>query len=214
MNKRINKELAIQKELIVNDNNSLYIQLENFYKFLFENYILKDLNLDKYNNLFKNSELDFGIAQPTKEQLLDKNSYLNLEYIYILNNFFVEKLSLEDINILKKYMTMQQIILTSELTELLKRTYKDIIKDNYTSKGYTEDIYNVCYGYMVPSNFAKNNALVIKIIYGRNTKQYNNEEFIENLKEKNKFIENISNEIIQEVKNKLDLECNILIEKI
>ena len=214
MNKRINKELAIKKGLIENNNYTWYSQLENFYKFLFENYLLKVVDLNKYNTLLKNSDLDFGIAHPTKKQLLDKNCFLNLEYIYILNNFFIEKLTDDDINLLKKNIAMKQYTLTAELEGLIKRSYKDVIKDNYISNNYTNDIYNICYGSMVPSNFVKNNALVIKIFYGKNNKQYSNDEFIDNLTKKKEFIDTLSFEIKKEVKAKLDLECNILTEKL
>ena len=101
MNKSVNIELAKQKGLIVNDDNSEYVLLENLYKYLFENFLNEQVNLKKYDEELLNSELDFGIAHPSQEQKGNSlNDFIKYNYIFLLNDFFIEKLSIEDINIL------------------------------------------------------------------------------------------------------------------
>jgi len=97
---------------------------------------------------------------------------------------------------------------------LIERTYKDVIKDNFYNGKYIENLYYICYGNDIPSNFAKNNELVLKIIYSRNKKKLSDLEFIQNMKEKEKFLLEISESIKKTVKSKLGINCTILIEKI
>ena len=212
MNSNMNKELAIQKGLIINNNNSKYIKLENTYKYLFEYWLVSQVNLKKYNQEIKNSRLDFGIPNPTSNQLISGlNEYLNLEYIYIINNFFIEKLDINDINILNNYSQEEP---NEKEIDLIKRTYKEIIKNNYFHKEYTDKIYNICYGYAIPSNFAPNNNLVLKIYYSKNKYELDNEKFIENISLKKDFLNRISENITKDIKNKLDIDVTIMIEKI
>lgn len=84
MNEKINKKLAINKGLILDNNFDLYIKLENLYKNLFEKYLNTKINLNIYDEKLKNSDLDFGLPSPTKKQLTSGlNEYLDLKYIYI-----------------------------------------------------------------------------------------------------------------------------------
>ena len=51
------------------------------------------------------------------------NSVLQTDYFSILNPFYIEKLSQEDINWLKEKKVADQ-----EVLQLIERTYKDILK--------------------------------------------------------------------------------------
>lgn len=214
MNKIVNKDLAKEKGLIIDNNYDLYKKIENIYKYLFEYFLLSKIDLGKYNNKIKNSNLYFGVPHPNSEQLLSNlNEYLNLEYIYILNNFYIEKIDINDINVLKQYID-KKIEINEHLLNIIKNTYKEVIKNNYRNGKYTNLKYKVFYGYVHPKNAVDNDALVLKIFYSRNTIKLEDEEFINNIKNKREFLEKLSNEIIDEVKNKLEINCNILIEKI
>lgn len=215
MNKNINKVLANEKGLIVNEKYDNYIYIENLYKYLFECYLLTKVNIKKYDDEILNSNLYFGIPHPTKEQLINGlNEYFKFNYIYVLNNFFIEKLSIDDLNKLKEALKVPNLKPTKELLEIVSRTYKEVIKNNYTSNGYSEQKYQVCYGYMHPGNFADNDALVLKIFYSKNSKELNNDEFIKNLKEKKVFLNNLIERIITDINNKLDINIRIIEEKI
>ena len=212
MNNNINKELAIQKGLIVDNNNSKYIKLENTYKYLFEYWLVSQIDLEKYNQKIKNSKLDFGIPNPNKNQLISGlKEFLNLDYIYIINNFFIEKLNINDKNILNNFSQGKP---NEKELNLIRRTYKEIIKNNYLHQEYTDKIYNICYGYAIPSNFALNNNLVLKIYYSKNKYRLDDEKFIENISLKKEFLNKISENIVKDIKNRLDIDTTIMIEKI
>lgn len=215
MNKSVNIELAKTKGLIVNDDNSEYVLLENLYKYLFENFLNEQVNLKKYDEELLNSELDFGISHPRQEQKGNNlNDFFKYNYIFLLNNFFIEKLSVEDINILRNSLKLEKLVPTKELIDIIKRTYIDVIKNNYTKKGYVDEIYIVSYGEFHPGNFVSNNALALKIFYGKNKKQMTDEEYLKNMKDKKDYLNNLVERMKNEIKEKLDINIEILTEKI
>ena len=93
------------ENLIKSKNISLeeYGILKKTYKQLFEIYLQNKIDLKLYDNKIKNSDLDFGKGHPTNSNLInDLGEYLGLDYIYIINDFFIEKLSINDLNELRK----------------------------------------------------------------------------------------------------------------
>ncbi len=215
MNKSVNIELAKQKGLIVNDDNSEYVLLENLYKYLFENFLNEQVNLKKYDEELLNSELDFGIAHPSQEQKGNSlNDFIKYNYIFLLNDFFIEKLSIEDINILRNSLKLEKLVPTKELMDIIKRTYMDVIKNNYTKKGYVDEVYKVSYGEFHPGNFVSNDALALKIFYGKNKKQMTDEEYLKNMKDKKDYLNDLVSRLKNDINEKIGINVEILIEKI
>ena len=204
---RINEKLAIDKGLIVNNDKSKYNNLVKIYKYLLEYYISTRIDFLKYEELIKNSGLYIGINK--KYKVL--NEYLDLDYIFLINNLFVEKLSPDDIDRLMTKFKKDKI--SSELVDVIERTYKDIIYDNYINDKYQNIICKVCYGPVVPFNMVNNNSLVIKIYYGKNTINLDGDEFINLHEQQLAFFEELRLQIINEVKEKLDINCEVLLEK-
>ena len=203
---KINKELAIKKGLIINDNIDKYNNLVEIYKYLLEYYISSKVDLSKYDEMIKNSDLFIG--NNNKYKVLNK--FLNLDYIFLINNLYVEKLSDEDIN---KLLSFDKNNITNDILNIIERTYKDIILDNYKDNEYSNKKYKVCYGDIVPNNMVNNDSLVLKIYYGKNTKEVSGNEFIELHKKQLVFFEKLINNIKQEVNSILNINCEVLLEK-
>lgn len=211
----MNENLAIQKGLIINGNNERYVYIQNIYKYFFEKYLLEKINILHYNNLIKDSNLDFGVPHPTKEELATNlNEYFNFEYIYLINSFFVEKLSIEQINMLVECSIRKDFAFSLEIREMIESTYKEVIRKNFFKGEYVDKRYKVCYGAVTSSNFANNDELVLKILYSRNTKQLSDSEYIVNIKEKKKYLNDLTKLLKEEILSKLGVECTVLIEKI
>ena len=209
----MNVELAKQKGLIIDNNKELYNRLENIYKAIFERYLNDNIDLKKYDEEILNSGYYFGVPNPTKDQLISGlGEYLGLKYIYLLNNFFIEKLEKEDIDILKA--CIEKNVIGIEAYEMVKKTYKEVIRNNYLKGKYERERYQVCYGYALPNNFAYNDDIVLKIYYSKNTKKLEDKEFIENLRNQKKILESIKERIIEEIKSKLNDTTTVIIEKI
>ena len=184
---KINEKLAIEKGLINEANKTKYDDLSKKYKYLLEYYISTKIDLNKYEDMIKNSGLYIGINNKYKSL----NEYLDLDYIFFINNLFVEKLSSEDINRLE---TFDRVSITNELMNIIGRTYKDVIHDNYFKGEYTDIVYKVCYGPAVPINMVDNNSLVFKIYYGKNLIDLNDDKFIELHKKQLAFFDNLNYE--------------------
>lgn len=203
------------EELIKSKNISLeeYGILKKTYKQLFEIYLQNKVDLKLYDNKIKNSDLDFGIGHPTKSNLInDLGEYLGLNYIYIINDFFIEKLSVNDLNELRKVYQEKKYNLNT--IKMIERTYKDVLNNNFVNGEFKDVPFNRCYGPMVPKNFALSDSLVIKIIFGKNIKQYNDDEYLANAKAKTNFLNILSNELKKEIEEKFGIRVTILREKI
>ena len=201
MNTEMCKKLQI-------DDVETYKELENRYKEIFEKFILSEVNLSKYDDEITNSDLDFGNCTNKQKLYSQLNEYLNLNHIYILNNFFIEKLSIEALNVLKNGSY-------EEALNIIKLTYKEVIKNNFYKNRYVDKIYKISYGmYPTPYNMADNNELVFMIYYGLNTKKYNKEEYLKNYREKKNKLAEISNKIVEEVSNKLEIPVKVMYRKI
>lgn len=200
------KNISLIKEKKMEND---YIELQNKYKKLFEQYISKKVDLKKYDDIISDSVLDFGISKPTAKQLFTElENSLNLKYIYIINNFFVEKLDNSNLESLRR----SSYILSEQNYTLIEETYKDVIKDDFDNE-YNDEKHYVCYGYNTKSNYAPSDALVLHILYSRNTKGYNDVEFVQNIKDKRVFLETLKTHIVEEIKKQLNIDCHIIISK-
>ena len=204
---RINEKLALEKGLIIDNDESRYNEVVKKYKYLLEYYVSLKVDLLKYEDLIKESGLYIGIN--TKYKSL--NEYLNLDYIFLINNLFVEKLSIDDINTLMSKFDKNSI--TDEMMDIISRTYKDVIYDNYFKGEYQNIVCKVCYGPVVPFNMVDNNSLVFKIYYGKNLINLDGDEFIKLHEKQLAFFDELIDKIKNEVKEKLDINCDILLEK-
>lgn len=207
MKNSVNMKLAVKKGI---SNVSSYLDLEEKYQALFYDFLFRSLSLKEYDQQLLNSELDF-----VSSSHIQKN--LNLQYIELLNFFFIEKLDENDLAFLKsttlgKYLDAEQI-------DFISRTYKEVIRDNYFHNQYQDAVYKVSYDNVSSEQFANifyfanNDALVFRILYSQNSKKYSDTDFVKNLHEKKNFLEDIKRQIINEVKEKLQMECYVFEEK-
>lgn len=124
----IDMVLASGKGLYVNDDLSdKYYVLYRNYKILLEKYFLNKLPLKEYDDVISNSGLLFKTVDKDDMDMYQLLSTLNLKYIYLRNNLFVEKLSLDDIDKLIKLSDKDMSKPNDELFKLIDRTYKEII---------------------------------------------------------------------------------------
>ena len=188
-------------------NRENYRELENIYKKYFEIYLNSQINLKEYDESMKNSELDFGILQSKVNIKSNLEEYLNLNYFYILNNFYIEKLTDEE----------KQILMSNneeEIFNLIKNTYKNII--TYTREDIPNNRFKINYTFSTSKeSFSYNDELVVAIYYGKNTIDLiSKENYLDNYNKKQEFLNDLSNNLSNEIKSKLDLDCKIIYLKI
>ena len=203
------------ENLIKSKNISLeeYGILKKTYKQLFEIYLQNKIDLKLYDNKIKNSDLDFGKGHPTKSNLInDLGEYLGLNYIYVINDFFIEKLSINDLNELRKVYQEKKYNINT--IKMIEKTYKEVLNNNFVKGKYVNEPFNRCYGPVIPKNFALSDSLVIKIIFGKNMKQYDDTEYLANAKAKTNFLNILSNDLKKEIGEKLGIRVTIFREKV
>ena len=165
-------------------------KLLNNYKNTFINYFNKQININKYDEIIKNENL---LINPTDNY----NSNINSIYYKFINNFYIEKLNDKD-----KEIILQKENIDEELYSIVKRTYIDILKNNNADK-------NLYY----PNYIVQNGSLVLIFSYGKTNKELNDEEYYELSKKQKEFIKKINTELKLEVQEKLNINCEIFIEK-
>lgn len=203
------------ENLIKSKNISLeeYGVLKKIYKQLFEIYLQNKIDLKLYDNKIKNSDLDFGKGHPIKSNLInDLGEYLGLNYIYIINDFFIEKLRINDLNELRKVYQEKKYNINT--IKMIEKTYKEVLNNNFVNGKYVNEPFNRCYGPVIPKNFALSDSLVIKIIFGKNTKQYDDTEYLVNAKAKTSFLNILCNDLKKGIEENLGIRVTILREKV
>ena len=200
-----NYQLLKEKNLI--DENKLserFMKLENKYRKYFQNYIIKTLSLDKYDKMIIESDLKFYTCLEERKDYYQKSSPLN--YIYIKNNLHIEKLEDKDLKILEESNNEYELI------ELIKKTWKNIIKiDILEGRKFPEDFKTQMFeGYNTKETILPNNALIIIIREGGRETALSEEEYMKNLKDKYIFIEKMIENMKKEIKEKIDYPVEIV----
>ncbi len=124
INPTININFATNYGFIKNGKlEPIYIEMQKKYYLYFEKFLIKKLNLEGIENELKKSEY-FHEAKGVPIELKYPNE-TKLKYFFIRNNLNIEKLNLNDINIL---MTQSN---DDILLNLIERTFKETIKVDY-----------------------------------------------------------------------------------
>lgn len=193
------RELAISKKMIQGQNTEVFKKVYNIYKNGFEQLLNDRLNFPKIDEEIENANLFFA---PSKTQLeILKNSIISSKFFNCLNDFYVEKLENRDIEVLNKKEKIDE-----EVVEIVKRTYKEILKK--------DGVEMITYFPTLPERIVKNQTIVLEFAYGKNTKEFANDEFIELIKKQRNFIENMNKKIEAEINTKMELPAKILVAKI
>ena len=123
--------LLTSKGLYENNNlNSKYYQLYKNYKILLDKYLVNKLELDVYDQSIDDTGLKF---MPVKKEDMDYYQYIsamNLKYIYLRNNLYVEKLSKENIDKILSLNINNLKKPSKDIIKIIEDTYIDVIDVN------------------------------------------------------------------------------------
>ena len=208
----VKKHKINNKYIIDNDINNFdkYLKIQSFYRKILEDYILENIDIANYDEKISNSNLEFGLIDNKMMNLYHRTSYMNLKYIYLRNYLFIEKMSKDDIDYLYNKILKKDYIIGDKELDIIKRTYKNVINDNYKHGEYKKNT-TTCYGNVTPDNILPSDSLVFCIHYGKNNKKLDKVGFLENYKQKNEFLNNLKNEMEDKISKKLDVDVKILI---
>lgn len=146
------------------DEESLYLQLYNFYRKLFSEYWIKKLNLKKYDKIISESSVKI---QKNKEENMDIYQYFTanvLDYFYLRNNIYVERLNEKEKSFLVKKIKNKHYDLDDETQKMIECTYQKVILEDILGTG------EKCITSFGPDNrrfFFDNGGIVIGINYDK-----------------------------------------------
>lgn len=106
-----------------NDKNN-YLKLYSLYNELLYCFLIKKLELKKYDDMISNSFVDFTKVE---EKDMDIYQYLSsnyLRFLYIRNNIYIERLTSEEINKLLSFFNNYN---SEEVLDFINNTYKKVM---------------------------------------------------------------------------------------
>lgn len=191
--------------------NETYFYVQAAYKYVFCQYLNHEVGLQSYDETMVNSALSFLPLASEAETFYQKNNPLELQFIYLRNNFYVEKLEQSDLETIKSAL-QSEADLTENLLALVQRTYSIVIK---TSTAEDKEVsYEIIYeAGMLSVKTALNDALVIAISDAYAWDADGNLISAENERAKEAFVENLAQEMENALNDKLDVPVTIFLYK-
>jgi hypothetical protein len=119
-----------------------YLELTAFYRKALEQYLLVTLRLDRYENELLESGLGFDPITADRQDYYLKYSHLDFDFIALYNTLYIEHLSPDDLDLLQRLHEEYDGEIANEATELVKRTYTDVIKPHdVNGQSYSDSSY-------------------------------------------------------------------------
>lgn len=190
-------EQSKKKGLIIENDYTIYNDILNKYKEGFEGLLNQKLKLNNIDIELYNSNLYFSPSTSVKNKF---STHLKSDYIYYINDFYIENMSIEDIERFKKVRAISE-----KTFEIVKRTYKDVL--------LKKNVDTVMYNPPSLLNKVRNGTLVLMLVYGKNKRKLSEEEYLENRLKQKIFLENISLKLEKKVNEALEIPCRVIIEK-
>ena len=146
---------------LTDEEKKEYLLLYSLYSNYLYNYLIQLLNLKEYDNLLKNSDKNFVVIDDDNKDLYQflSNGFLN--YIYIRNNIYLERLNEEEYKFLKNRLIANNLGYDNLAKKFIDNTYKKVILENVSDKNHVK----INYG---PDNYQfyqMDNALILGIRY-------------------------------------------------
>ena len=200
MRKNLSKERINwlqEKKLIVEDDDTLLKQIEMKYKRAFEKMLNEELHLYEIDNKLEQAQLLFAPSTITKK---DKNTQIQSNYIRCLNQFYVEELEMNELEILKNYEGLSE-----QIMDIVRKTYKKVLTKRNSK--------TISYDPPTLERIIKNGTLVFELSYGKNRSKVSDTEYLILIRKQKELLTNIIQDLEKAVLDKWDIPCKVLIEK-
>ncbi len=209
---RYNHKLAMEKGLTDEDRlSNYYLCMQAVYRANLEAYLLEVLDIKKLDEELKDNELGFTSHKPENKNLYEKESMMELEFIYLRNNLCIEYLDKEQLKLLDYQLKEEREAVTSELKSMVSETYPEIIKvrDLEGGKEQRSFLYSEIQG---GKPKIPNQALVLEIVNSWEYDASGNLLTEDNMQEKCDYLEKIKERKEKEYSEILETEVYILLE--
>ena len=213
-NNKVNFDVAKEKGLIVENDARAYSIIQGFYVKAFESLLTSKVNLKEYDDILKNSDLDFRVVSDDIKLEYHKLSSMNLSYIYIRNFFFIEKLEDADLSYFANKINQGDYSIDDKTLSIVEKSFRDVIVDNFRNPRYVDRDTVISYGPHSEINDCIADALCVFIHYGKNSSDLSKDEFFENKRKKEELLNEISDKIASEISTKMNVKVVVKIRRI
>jgi len=140
-----------------------YLELQGLYYDLALQYLIEKFNIQQYDDYFKNSSLNYEKIDQVNQDIYQYQSNKYLNYIYIRNNFYIERLKNEEMKFLEKKLISSNNALDGETRNFIK----DTITKTIIEKKDCDNICLVNYGPETSEYLKPNNAIIFGFRYNQ-----------------------------------------------
>jgi len=181
-----------------------YLLLQAVYKTVFNKYLNSAVDFQKFEDKLALSGFRFIPIEPEKLDVYQKYGSFGRKFIYMRNNFHIEALSGDDINLLRGIVDGKSTVGDDDLLQMAGRTFRDVVAIHY--EGNTSS-FNAVYDAGVFDVFsAPNDALVFAIRHEWEFDEKGNVVSMETEKQKEQFVFQLKQEIEIELSQSLGVD--------
>lgn len=156
------------------DEMTEYLILYNTYNNLLIQFLMKEFYLENVDEELKKHKITFPKLSSDKKDLYQKSSEGFLEYFYLRNNLYIERLSNKDLDYLFEIYKSGDFSLTEERKKFIERTFLNVIIENCDGP-----MTNINYGPDSLKFYKPNNAIIIGVRYEQFEQLENNEDALD-----------------------------------
>lgn len=178
------------------------MDVEEVYRIGLSRYLLDTLDLEEYDKELSESQMNYIPNDEKNESTAQKKDKLGLTYIYLRNELHLDRLTEEEIELLKKETEgIETGILSDEAMRMIINTFPDVISQKQIEKPEDKNVETM---YDNNGDFVKVNTLVLRI--GTKSEFDENGYYVdkEHEVEKQKALEEFSKEMESELNGKID----------
>ena len=180
----------------------------NLYRKLFTEYLIKKLELKKYDGEIINSDLNFKTVDEEKKDVYQYFLGDELKYFYIRNNIYIERLTEEEKRFLDNKLKEGNETLDDETQKFIEKTYAKMIFEDVGQDGKK---YITFYGPNSSSFTAENDSVVIGIRYDEFYSDGLDDETWDDLHMKQMmYLEDVIYKLVDEQAEKLSVPMTVL----
>lgn len=184
-----------------------YLDLSTIYRMLLNQYI-KLIGLQSYEDLIKDSNLDFIPIDISRQDFYQYYNNSDLEYYYVRNNIYLNALNQEEKQYLESKSHQQNFTVDDQDLQFIAQTFKKVIAEHHPNM---DEPFNTNYGPTSSSYFAPNNALVIGFRYDAfNMNNMEEDAFVDNLERQEKYYYELNKKISIDLENKLNIPVSVI----
>lgn len=202
---------SIEKLLMFENNNKKNeksLQICYLYRKLLIEFIIQETNLQKYENIIKNSDLAFSVVKKNNMDYYQLFSIDKLNYFYLRNELYVENLKEYEIQKLDERINSENYEFDDNIKCFIKKTYRKILKK--TKDNDKEELpfeRKILYDNLD----IEDGTLILGFKFdefGENDME--DKEWLEIYKKRIEFINSIFQEVKKEIEEKLSIPVEII----